>query len=122
MRFNGRLEFSGADKILRNRGVKPFGRVQRHIDSEVLRTCDPYVPKRSSDLKKSGTRSTVIGSGEVSYDTPYARKQYYENAGRGTDGTAKGGLRGKLFFERAMIDHKDEILDGAIKLSGGRHG
>ncbi len=122
MKFNGKLEFSGAEKILRDRGVRRFGKVQRHIDSEVLKVCNPYVPKRSSTLKESGTRSTVVGSGEVSYDTPYARRQYYENAGRGIDGTAKGGLRGKFFFERAMIDHKDEILDGAVKMAGGNHG
>lgn len=122
MKFNGRFEFNGTDRILRDRGVKRFGKVQRYIDSEVLRVCAPYVPFRRGGLVESGPLSTVLGSGEVCYNTPYARKQYYENTGRGIDGTATGGLRGKLFFDRAMIDHKDEILDGAAKMAGGRHG
>lgn len=53
------------------------GKVQQVIDSEVLRLCDPLVPLDTGALKDSGNTNTVIGSGEVVYRTPYARKQYY---------------------------------------------
>ena len=99
-----------------------FEKAQKLVDSEVLRRSDPYVPFRSGILKKSGIAGTVIGSGEIKYIgsggikyiAPYARKQYYENAGRGIEGlNASGGitgLRGKLWFERMKADQKEDIL------------
>lgn len=81
---------------------------QEFVDSEVLRRCDPYVPFRTGVLKKSGILGTEIGSGEVSYIAPYARKQYYRNKGN--------GKRGKLWFERMKQDYKDEIRRGAQKI------
>ena len=91
-----------------------FSKAQKVVDSEVLRRSDPYVPFLTGQLKHSGISGTVIGSGEVRYIAPYARKQYYENAGRGFEGlNASGGtsgLRGKLWFERMKADQKDDIL------------
>lgn len=99
---------------------KRFEITQKYIDSEVLRLSEPYVPKRSGKLIESGTAGTVIGSGVVEYTAPYAKDQYYTNAGRGTDGlnAANGnkGMRGKEFFERMKADHKDEIKEGAKKI------
>ena len=91
-----------------------FANAQKIVDSEVVRRCEPYVPMLSSDLKKSGITGTTIGSGKVEYTAIYARRQYYENAGRGKEGlNASGGtsgLRGKLWFERMKADQKDDIL------------
>lgn len=56
-----------------------FTLAQKYVDSEVLRLCDPYTPEDSSDLIKSGTISTKIGSGLVQWNTPYAKKMYYGN-------------------------------------------
>lgn len=64
------------------------GKVQQVIDSEVLRLCEPLVPFENGDLVGSGKANTVIGSGEVVYRTPYARKQYYipmEHEGKRTE-------------------------------------
>ena len=93
-----------------------FDRKQKYVDSEVLRFSDPYVPFRTGMLKKSGISGTVLGSGVVEYTAPYARQQYYTNAGRGIEGTnASGGIsgkRGKFWFERMKLAHKNEILNG----------
>ena len=95
-----------------------FAQAQKYVDSEVLRLCDPYVPMDTGMLKKSGIEGTVLGSGLVEYIAPYARLQYYTNAGRGKQGLTKQNshnykcLRGKLWFERMKADHKDEILNG----------
>lgn len=75
-----------------------FKKAQKVVDSEVLRRCSPLIPMDSSDLIRSGTSSTTIGSGVVSYDTPYAKRQYYENQGQGNHNAS--GLRNKLWFER----------------------
>ena len=94
---------------------KKFEKAQKILDSEVLRRCDPLVPFDTGTLKKSGINSTVIGSGVVSYDTPYAKRQYYENAGRGRQGITKKNahnykcLRGPYWFERMKANDLDDI-------------
>lgn len=99
--------------------TEQFDATQKMVDSEVIRQSDPYVPMRTSMLKKSGIIGTVIGSGVVKYVAPYADKNYYRNAGSGQEGTASGGKRGKYWFERMKADHKGEILAKAKgKLKG----
>ena len=122
-----KLTLRATDAIMRDRGIQSGGDVQKHIDSEVLRLSDTYVPLDTDDLKKSGQRATEIGSGIVQYNTPYARYQYY---GRVMVGTAPKQVtnipltyqgapkRGKLWFERMKADHKTAILQGARKKAG----
>lgn len=114
------LHIAPENVLFARRGLQKGGRVQKYIDSEVLRCSDKYVPLDTSMLKKSGTTSTVVGSGMVHYDTPYARKNYYDNRGRGKEGTAKGGLRGRLWFERMKTDHLPGILKGVKKIAGSK--
>lgn len=86
-----------------------FRKTQEYVDSSVLRYCDPLVPMRTGVLKRSGILGTIIGSGDVRYIAPYAKKQYYEN--RGT------GQRGKMWFERMKGQHLDGILAGAASIA-----
>ena len=65
------------DKILAKRNLEMGGAVQKFIDSEVLRLCEPLVPFDQGTLARSGQINTVIGSGQVKYRTPYARRWYY---------------------------------------------
>lgn len=106
------------NKNFRKNADENFEKKQKYIDSEVLRYSDKYIPKRNGKLIESGISGTVVGSGKVEYTTPYSRKQYYENAGKGVEGMNKtgGGLRGKMWFERMKADHKKEILRGLEKI------
>ena len=112
------IRFTGVtfDPNFKQKAAANFERTQKYIDSETLRYSDPYVPWKEGFMKKSGKTGTVLGSGVVEYTVPYAKKQYYTNAGRGKEGlnAAKGtkGLRGAFFFERMKADHKDDILRG----------
>ena len=108
-------------ELIRMRNLQDRGRVQQFIDNEVLRYSDPYIPFDTGALKSSGIRSTVIGSGRVRYDTPYAKHVYYANRGTGTQGTAYGGKRGRLWFERMKTDHKKDILRGARAIAGANN-
>ena len=108
------------EQLLRERGLNKGGKVQKFIDSEVIRCMDPFTPFRSGTLKKSATLGTVIGSGLIKYTAPYARKNYYENAGRGTEGTQNGGRRGRKWFERMKPVYLSTILSGAAKIAGAR--
>ena len=87
-------------------------RQQRFVDSEVLRRCSPRVPKRTGVLERSGTLGTVIGSGEVNYNAPYARFQYYSTA----ESRSYDPNRGGRWFERMKVAEKEQILEGAMKL------
>lgn len=113
IRFTG-LTF---DPNFKKRSEANFNNAQKFVDSEVLRLNESYMPFRTGMMIKSGTLGTVIGSGVVEYIAPYARDQYYNNKGKGTDGlnasNGAKGLRGAFSFERMKADHLDEIEKGA---------
>lgn len=122
------IRLKPTSEILARRGLDKKGKVQKIVDSEVLRYSDPYVPMLSSTLKKSGVLSTDLGSGEVQYNTPYARYQYYGKVmvGRAPKKVIDKNLqygdapkRGALWFERMKAAHKDNILRAAAKAGGG---
>lgn len=109
------------DQLLKERGLKKGGKVQKFVDSECVRLMNPYIPFQGGDLaNKSFKPGTVIGSGLIVQNISYARKNYYENAGRGKEGTAHGGLRGRKWFERMKPVHLTDILNGAAKIAGAR--
>ena len=66
-----------SETILKRRGVKDCGAVQRKLDSDVLNYCSSFVPRKSGALINSGYKGTKIGSGVICYSSPYARYQYY---------------------------------------------
>ena len=106
------------NEIIANHGLGTGGRVQKFIDSECLRRSDKYTPKRTGELIRSGTRGTVIGKGRIVYLAPHARSNYYLNGGHGMQGTARGGLRGRLWFKRMTAAHRMSILAGAAHIAG----
>lgn len=69
-------------ECLETLGLNEGGRVQQVVDSEVLRICEPYIPRDLSGgagggtLIQSGIENTVIGSGEIVWKTPYAHYVY----------------------------------------------
>ena len=103
------------DALLKGRGLDEGGEVQRFIDSEAVRLCDPLVPFDQGTLAESGVINTVVGSGEVKYRTPYARRWYYMPAN-----FSGAPDRGNYWFERMKNNGgKDQILKGAAQLAGG---
>lgn len=129
------------DVLLKERGLEEMGRVQKFVDSEVIRQMSPYTPFSSGILDKSATLGTKIGSGLVQQNAPHARYQYYGKlmvssvtgsawASQGeskvlteTDlvyNTSKHPLAGKMWFERMKADKKEEILEGARKIAGAK--
>ena len=117
------VQIRPVEELLKKRGIERGGEVQKYIDSKVVSLCDKYVPMLTGLLKRAV--GTVYGSGYVRYNTPYAKKQYYDNSGhsrgaRAKEGMAYGGLRGRLWFERMKAVYKDVILQGAAKLAGAK--
>ena len=86
--------------------------VQKYVDSEILRKCDPYIPFKTGMLRDSGILGTKVGSGRIRWLAPYARKQYYKGLST--------GKRGRYWVKRAMTAHGQSIMRGAQKkLNGG---
>ena len=100
------------EKALKRLGIDVGGRVQQVIDSEVLRLNDPYVPKDTGQLIRSGQQNSEIGSGEVIYQTLYARRQYYIPM-------EHDGERCEYWFEQMKANGgKELILNAARKAIG----
>lgn len=70
-------DFISAKELIELRGLGINGHVQKTVDAAVIRECFPYVPFDEGILAGSANTATEIGSGEVVYDTPYARYLYY---------------------------------------------
>ncbi len=109
-----RMEIDPTIKILTKRGVQPGGEVQKYIDKAVMENCDPYAPLESSTLKNSPIGASVLGSGKVIYNTPYAARMYYNPQYHFTGAP----MRGAYWFERMKADKRDTILRGAAKVAG----
>lgn len=86
---------------------KDFTRAQEFVDSECIRYMEPLAPRLTGTMIKSATLGTVIGSGEIEYLAPYARRQYYEHKNK------------SRWFESMKAQHKDAILKGAERIAGG---
>ena len=135
------VKLNPINQILSKRGLEKGGAVQKYVDGECIRLMSPYTPAETMYLEQSATLGTVIGSGEIHQVAPYGRFQYYgmlmvssitgsAYARKGeskvlTDtpleySKAKHPKAGKMWFERMKADHKDSILRGAAKISGGR--
>ena len=149
--MNGRLVWNKSEQqILSERGLLPGGAVQKYIDSAVIRYCEPYTPFESGNLSRSPNTETDIGSGEVKYPGPYAHYQYYGEVYGPNIPIFQGGvvvgffsppnqikhptgekleyntehnpLAGSFWFERAMADHKEDILKEVCAFAGCKHG
>ena len=65
------------DKSFAGKYSERFDKAQKFIDAECIRHMVKYTPTLSTNLRKSATRGTKIGSGKIQYTVPYARYQYY---------------------------------------------
>lgn len=120
---------------------------QKFIDSECLRLMRPYTPFRTGMMQRSATLGTRIGSGNIVYNSPYARYLYYgvvygpniplyvngvlegfysrrgvkkRSTGRQmTYSTARHPQAQRLWFEVMKQQHGDAILRGAAAIAGG---
>lgn len=138
--YDGELkDFISPREFIQKCGVGKGGRVQKVVDAAVIRESTPYVPYDEGILAGSANTATEIGSGEVVYDTPYARYQWYgevygpnipvvENGvivgyrsppekhptGRQLEYNREHNhLAGSHWCERAMADHKKNVLEEA---------
>ena len=142
IKYDGKLKMDLPQAILKNHGFGLGGPIQKFVDSEVIRYCDPKVPFRTGTLKNSALTASSIGQGLVVYATPYAgylyRGEVYgpnipimqngtlvgfrspkQKHPTGRELTYNGAPeRGAFWFERAMSEHIKDIEQGVQTLAG----
>ena len=111
--FSIKFEYNLQD-ILQRTGLDNNGRAQQYVDSEVLRLSEPFIPRDTGALVDSGIINTQIGSGEVEWRTPYARRWDYQPAN--FQGAPQ---KGNYWFERMKQQYKDSILNGVTEIIKG---
>lgn len=89
-----------------------FQKAQYAFSQQAAKTVDPYVPFDTGALKNSVNQASDFKGGKLVYNTPYARKQYYQHA-QGSDLRGDTGLRGSYWGQRAIAAHKDELIQFA---------
>ena len=106
------------NQVLKKRGLEEGGAVQQFIDTQCLQLSnDKFVPFDQHTLIESGNINTKIGSGEVMWRTPYARRLYYHP--EYDFSTEKNPQAGGYWFERMKQQYKKRILAGAKKIANG---
>ncbi len=91
---------------LQEKREQAFESAQEFVDSECIRCMEPLTPRRTGMMIKSAKLGTVIGSGNIEYLAPYARRQYYEHKEKAH------------WFETMKASKKDVILKGAEQIAG----
>lgn len=86
-----------------------FRRAAGKTAEHVAKVTDPYVPFLQGTLKNSVQTASDFENGEIVYNTPYARYQYYLH----DLGHIYQGKRGPHWGERSVKDHKADIADTA---------
>lgn len=64
-------------KAVTERIEKRIDGVQARLDAQVLKDSNYYCPMDTGILQKSAIIHSVLGSGLLVWQTPYAREQYY---------------------------------------------
>jgi hypothetical protein len=89
-----------------NKVANGLDRAQFALDEQVLKDSNFYIPEREAYLKDSGVTHSRIGEGLIAWQTPYARRLYYNpqfNFSKDKNPNAQG-----LWFEAAKVRYKGE--------------
>lgn len=126
------------DRNFSRENNKKFNDVQKYVDSECIRLMAQYTPMKNGMLQHNAIMSIRIGSGKITYTSPYARYQYYgklmvsgvtgsawarygeSKVLTGTDLTYSKRHHSKaqkLWFETMKTARKEQILRGAVAIS-----
>lgn len=98
------LKIDSSDQILLKRSLGQNGKGQLFFAAEFGRKCRSYVPRLNGPLQDSMRAEP----GSVSWNTPYARRQFYEHISKG------------MWAEKCWEDQKKIIISSTAKFCGGR--
>ncbi|TBX83975.1 minor capsid protein [Bacillus cereus] len=88
------------------RAEEAINKAQFELDQQVLKDSNFYIPKDTGELERSSIRFSRPGEGHIEWNTPYARRLYYNpqyNFSKDVNPNAKG-----LWFEEAKARHVND--------------
>src|SRR5690554_5567507 len=88
------------------------------LDQQVLKDSNNYAPMDTGNLINSSINASKIGDGQLIWDTPYAKRLYYNpqyNFSKDKNPNAGG-----LWFERAKSKHQRDWEEAARRAVRGR--
>lgn len=91
------------NKIVNKFNMQDKGSAQLFLANECFRRMDKYVPKDTGLLKGTVT----VKPGSVTYEQPYAHRQYTTNKGK--------GIRGKYWDEKMISAEKPMLVKDVKK-------
>ncbi|MGR6008090.1 minor capsid protein [Bacillus cereus] len=83
-----------------------INKAQFALDQQVLKDSNFYIPKDTGELERSSIRFSRPGEGHIEWNTPYARRLYYNpqyNFSKQPNQNARG-----LWFEEAKARHASD--------------
>jgi len=97
-------------KIIDKYGMQKDGKASMFLANTCFRRMAIYVPKDTGALMTTAT----INPGKITYEQPYARKQFYTNKGK--------GIRGKRWDLKVESNEKGQIskeVENYVKMLKG---
>ena len=112
MKITYELKDFDKKKIIDKYGMQENGNTQLFLANTCFRRMQKYVPFETGALSTTVT----VKPGSVTYEQPYAHKQYTTNKGK--------GIRGKYWDKKMVANEKNlvakEVENYAKKLKGSR--
>lgn len=103
------IQTKSFNQLSKELGINEKGKVQQFIDKTVRDNLMAYVSFRTGKQEQSIKTGTVLGSGRVIINVPYAEYQAYSKRIK-----KRVGKRGTQPFERMKADKKASILKQTI--------
>lgn len=97
LKFNVKLDVPMNE--IQSNYQKAIERTQYILDEQILKDSNYYIPMDERELMNSSLRASEVGNGLLRWDTPYARRLYYNpqyNFQKDENPNASG-----LWFEKA---------------------
>lgn len=111
------LKMNSTQRILAQRKLQKGGEAHIFFTKQCAKAMNNFVPFDTGRLKDMNIE---LGSDFVKYNAPYARIQFYTNAGNGKGGENNGGQRGKHWEKKMWISKGNGIVKKVAGFIGGR--
>jgi hypothetical protein len=117
---NGTFSFNTRSFFNPQRIQQNLSFAQMALDQQVLKDANYFIPFYEGILRDSAINASSIGEGRIVWNTPYARRLYYNpqfNFSKDRNPNARG-----LWFESAKAQHKSswiQLAEQAVRM--GHH-